>query len=255
MLMGYGLKAAILIVSGLLISVILGVLTAAVNMLLETPSVTGYLSGVNAMLPQITRIAVCVLILLITALMLSPLRVGRSAWFLSPAIGIKRHPARVMYWLKPSRALRSTAYVFALRVIKFSWACIFFSPGLFLLGGTLYTAFTGTSELNLLISVCVGSFVLLLVGIGFYAVMVQRYFLVIPLLVSNPTISFRTAVRASNAAMDGSCLKIAKFKLSFAPWILSCILILPAMYVIPYYKQSCACHESNFLLTVKDVLG
>lgn len=31
------------------------------------------------------------------------------------------------------------------------------------------------------------------------------------------------------------------FKLSFLPWLLLCAAILPALYVIPYYKQSVTC--------------
>lgn len=251
MLMGDGVRAAILMCVTFALAAALGLITAGVNFIIGSRSVAGKLSSVYENLPGIVRIAACVLLLIVTALVIFPLKVGRSAWFLSPALGIKRHYSRVMYWLKPSKALRSAGYVAALGCIKAFWALIFLSPGLFLFGGTVYSAVTQKYELNLLIAVCGGSFALLLVGIGFFSVMLQRYFLVIPILVKDPGISFTKAVRLSGDLMNGNCLRTAKMKWSFFFWFLSCLLILPAIYVIPYYRQTCACCQADLMPETK----
>ena len=245
--MGDGVRAAILMCVTFALAAALGLITAGVNFIIGSQSVSGRLSSVYEDLPDIVRISACVLLLAGTALIIFPLKVGRSAWFLSPALGIRRHYSRIMYWLKPSKALRSTLYVTALGFIKTLWAVIFLSPGLFLFGGTVYSAVTEKYELNLLIAVCGGSFLLLLVGVGFFSVMVQRYFLVIPILVNDPRISFAKAVRLSGELMDGSCIRTARMKWSFVLWFVSCLLILPAIYVIPYYRQTCACCQADLM--------
>ena len=244
MLMGDGVRAAILMFATFALAALLGLITAGVNFFIGSQSVTNRLSSIYEDLPDIVRITACLILLLATALIIFPLKVGRSAWFLSPALGIRRHYSRIMYWLKPSKALRSTLYVTALGTIKAFWAVIFLSPGLFLFGGTVYSAITEKYELNLLIAVCGGSFALLLVGVAFFSVMAQRYFLVIPILVKDPKISFAKAVRLSGELMDGSCISTAKMKWSFFLWFVSCLLILPAIYVIPYYRQTCACCQA-----------
>ena len=48
-------------------------------------------------------------------------------------------------------------------------------------------------------------------------------------------------LRATAPKRKGKYADILFFKLGFAPWFLLCILVFPAFYVIPYYKQSITC--------------
>ena len=51
-------------------------------------------------------------------------------------------------------------------------------------------------------------------------------------------------VQAISMSVKRCCEEVTElflFKLSFLPWLLLCAAILPALYVIPYYKQSVTC--------------
>ena len=57
---------------------------------------------------------------------------------------------------------------------------------------------------------------------------------------AEPDIPVRQALKKSREIMCGHCRAYARFKAGFALWFLSCALILPAFFVVPYYEQSCA---------------
>ena len=77
-------------------------------------------------------------------------------------------------------------------------------------------------------------FVLLLC---FLLIRLQRYFLAQYYLLDQET-SVRKAIRASIHASKGICDEIFAFKLSFLPWGIASILVLPLLYVSPYYSMS-----------------
>jgi hypothetical protein len=229
---------------------LLGALTAGANFYLRRPAIAAWLAAADARLPAAAQVALCVALLLLALRLLAPLRVGRAAWFLSPSLGVKRRAARVAFWLRPARARRALVYVFALGGLKLLWLGVYLAPGGFLLGGTLYTAARGQVQADLFAAVCVGSALMVLVGAGFYAVTAQRYFLVIPILACRPQTHLGEALKFSTIVMDGHCLRTLLFKLSFAPWVLSCLLLLPALWAVPYYNQARACREAAMIQEV-----
>lgn len=60
------------------------------------------------------------------------------------------------------------------------------------------------------------------------------------ILAADPDVSIKQALRQSRDIMRGHCRAFARFKAGFILWFLSCVLILPAFFVVPYYGQSCA---------------
>ena len=73
--------------------------------------------------------------------------------------------------------------------------------------------------------------------VGFLLIRLQRYFLAQYYLLDQET-SVRKAIRASIHASRGICDEIFAFKLSFLPWGIASILVLPLLYVSPYYSMS-----------------
>jgi len=82
--------------------------------------------------------------------------------------------------------------------------------------------------------------VLMTLAVFFYLIFLQRYTLVFYYLAANEKMTARKAVKESIRATDGRCGELFRLRLSFFWWALLCVLILPAMFVVPYYQASVA---------------
>ena len=86
-----------------------------------------------------------------------------------------------------------------------------------------------------------GLLVLACAGLLFYGVTVQRYSKSMFFLACYRDFSPLDALRESIKKTKGRLGEIFFFKAGFFPWFLLCVGVLPALYVIPYYKQSVTC--------------
>lgn len=82
-------------------------------------------------------------------------------------------------------------------------------------------------------------------GIGFYAVFIQRYSMALFYLACFKDISVFEAIEESVKKTGNRLAEIALFKLGFLPWFLISLGVAPALFVIPYYKQSITCYFLN----------
>ena len=93
---------------------------------------------------------------------------------------------------------------------------------------------------DVLIATCLIMISALLALVGAYAFLrvIQRYFLVPYLLTAHEDMSAGEAIRISKNTMAGKSTASLHFQLTFFGWFLLCFLILPFIYVIPYFKQA-----------------
>lgn len=164
-------------------------------------------------------------------------RSGNGAWF--RFYERKNRITRVLYWFSPGRVIRSMTFYFSVFLRKLMWTVAMVLPGVLTLFSFCYLAYDSGIEFNLFLCGIAGGSVLLVVGLLMRFVAVQRFFLAQHIFVSDPKIKSRQAIAKSRELMNGKLKKTALFKLSFAPWILICVGILPIFYVWPYYRQSC----------------
>ena len=87
----------------------------------------------------------------------------------------------------------------------------------------------------------IGSAALAAAGLLFWGIAVQRYARAGFYLAAYGDISPVQAISMSVKRCREELTDLFLFKLSFLPWLLLCAAILPALYVIPYYKQSVTC--------------
>lgn len=87
----------------------------------------------------------------------------------------------------------------------------------------------------------IGSAALAAAGLLFWGIAVQRYARAGFYLAAYGDISPVQAISMSVKRCREELTELFLFKLSFLPWLLLCVAILPALYVIPYYKQSVTC--------------
>ena len=84
-----------------------------------------------------------------------------------------------------------------------------------------------------------------LIGLFFYFLTVQRYSKAMFFLVCYENLGVLDAIKESVRKTQNKCGEILLFKLGFLPWFLLCIAVVPALFVIPYYKQSITCRFLN----------
>ncbi len=137
--------------------------------------------------------------------------------------------------------LKSVVLDILLFGIKLFWLCVF--EILPVLGGMILY-FQIKKEPISVKAVCafsVGIALLAIIGFVFYSVFIQKYSKSMFYLACYRNFSPVDAIRESVRKTQGICGDILIFKLGFLPWFLLCITILPALYVVPYYKQSLTC--------------
>ena len=144
-----------------------------------------------------------------------------------------------LVWYRPALALKSFAYYLLIFVLKFLWFIALNVPAVAVASSTVYTIIKyGLSE-KIFLVLMVLSIALLVVGSFFAFVISQRYFMTPYIIMADNSITITEAVRKSTYLMNNICFKTAMFKLSFTGWFLSCIILAPVFYVLPYYKISC----------------
>ncbi len=126
-------------------------------------------------------------------------------------------------------------YLFILKTSEF----VFFMLPPAVLGFFTFIRYKMLSVNRLSVSVNVaGTAVLLFLGLCFYLVSVQKYSKAVYFFAGNESVSVADAIRLSVSSTKGLLLKISFFKLSFFPWLISGVLLLPLMFVLPYYEES-----------------
>lgn len=142
--------------------------------------------------------------------------------------------------MSPSQAVRITEIYIALLFKKLFWAALFTSPGIFMIAFSVFAAMNGGLEFNLFVSWAAGGAVLTAAGAVFLYVFLQRYFLVPYLRAADPSMKNRDIFSLSREYMSRGLGKTALLKISYLPWILLSLTVIPAAYVWSCYSQSCA---------------
>ncbi len=138
-------------------------------------------------------------------------------------------------------ALKACELSVRLFLLKLFWFAVFEAVPTACAAAFIYYNRHNAVSLRAAYAVMTGLSVLALAGVLFYAVFIQRYSESWFFLACYKDFSAGDAIRESARRTRGRLAEIFFFKLSFAPWFLLCIAILPAFYVIPYYKQSLTC--------------
>lgn len=183
-------------------------------------------------------ILLLVFILVLGFVCLSSFKTSSKAWFMF--YNKKKRGAKSVYWFKPSKAAECTGIYISLFFRKLMWTLTFLSPGGLIIVSAVIIALNGGVEFNLFATWIVGGTMLLLTGICFLYFYLQRYFLVPYIKTSNPSMKKREIIAKSKELMSDESGKAALLKISFLPWFLLSLTVIPAFYVWSYYSQSCA---------------
>ncbi len=168
----------------------------------------------------------------------SPLRLRLEIKHLLLARGM--NPSRRIS-LGLTGVLKSCGMCACLFCLKFIWFLFFeFIP---LSAAVALAAYTAENSLSLRAAYVImgGIAVAAAAGLGFFSVFIQRYSMSMFYLACFKDMSVFEAIEESVKKTKNRLSEIMIFKLGFLPWFLLCLLIAPALFVIPYYKQSITC--------------
>ena len=163
---------------------------------------------------------------------------GEEAWYSGRLTFKKNCFKRFIYWFKPTKAFKALSLKSILMCLRIFWTFVFLIPATVTATTIFLTAFNGGIEIHLFLSLSAGTLALLICGIIFRFVFIQRYFLSEFILAQNPNNGVIQSIKKSKNLMDGQIFRVILFKIGFVPLFLSCIMIIPIFFVYPHYKQS-----------------
>ena len=138
------------------------------------------------------------------------------------------------------KKLKSQKYLALIitEILKFflsiAWASLYYSPfmGISL---TLYSYYISDDfTFNIGLTLLISAFILFVIGSVFLYITLKRYSMTNAIIFSSDEKDSLEIISKSIEIMNGRSLKLSLFNISFWGWALSCILILPIVYVLPY---------------------
>lgn len=142
-------------------------------------------------------------------------------------------------------AMKSCAVKLVTRLLKIGNFIVYEALPIAMLGGFLRYVYFNPVSVKAAAAYLIGTAVLALTGFAFYSVSVQKYSRALFFLAAYENISPLEALKLSKKMTGRGDIKLLMFKLSFLPWFVLCLAVIPVFFVIPYYKQSITCYFLN----------
>ena len=171
-------------------------------------------------------------------LFISALKLGEQFLYFIKASGGSGRLGLLFSFFTFEKSIRAFSLYFRLTFLKSAWLVYFLLPSLVCYGLTFYLNSLGSLLPVVFYIMLVGASVLLSFCIFMWRVAFFRYNAAPYYVCLNREISLKEAIRKSIYYTDGFLRECVFLESSFFPWFLSCGLVLPLVYVIPYFKIS-----------------
>ncbi len=123
-------------------------------------------------------------------------------------------------------------------VLKFflciAWGVVYFLPCAVMGGIFAYAIQYEEYNRNLFVTLFAAAVIMFFIGISFLYVTMKRYSMTDAVIFACKEKDSLKAVEKSIKIMEGNTLKYSLYCLSFIGWLLSCLLVVPVFYVLPY---------------------
>lgn len=152
---------------------------------------------------------------------------------------VKNHNPDATF-LKSARGITGHLFLTAsmATVLKFfvgvAWSVVYLAPCAVMSGILAYALKYEEFNRNLFIALFASVVILFFIGISFLYVTMKRYTMTDAVIFACKEKDSLKAIEKSIRIMEGNTLKYSLYCLSFLGWLLSCLLIVPIFYVLPY---------------------
>ncbi len=171
---------------------------------------------------------------------------GTDRFFLRKAQNKGESVKDIFYYFSFKKLFSLLGFSVFLWAIKGAFMIVCFTPSLsllFFLTRLLRFSFSVKGTIILFTSVVILAFN----GLYFYKRLTAFLFLSRYIYIEGSFINYRQILSFSALVMDKKGRELKKIKLSFFPWFVSCIFIIPAAYVFSYYRQTLCVAAEDFM--------
>ena len=240
-------KAIAIVLLMLSIALLFTIVELIIGMVVGTPQLVPY-ANENAWitnLPNTSLLSIALTMIMAVGafLLTAPLKLGTTRWYYELSEGESPEVLSIFNCFSSRQYFRALSLQIHTLGRMLLWALIYFVIPAALLAAALWVLDYGPSYMSVdmcYVIGCIGAFFAGLMALFFgvfYAVNMQKYFLA-RFYVANEQMGVWEALKKSRHASKGRRGEIMLFKLSFFPWALSSLVVLPCLYAIPYYEIS-----------------
>ena len=122
--------------------------------------------------------------------------------------------------------------------LSIAWGALYFSPCVSVVATLYYYYVSGEFSRNIALTLIISAFILFMIGSFFLFVTLKRYSMCYPLVFETDEKDALKILEKSIGIMNGKCTNFSFYNISFWGWVLSCVLVLPVIYVLPYKQMS-----------------
>lgn len=201
---------------------------------------------------------------LVEIIIMSPLIIGTFEWFYNINSGIGAKIGDLFVWFGSGKMfLKSMCLSLNIFIRAFLWGILLFSLPTFLsiYGmvnleklGTDFSSLSVTQTQTLVLS-SLATFFSFFLFLGFlllYLLIVSKYIPAFYLFIEDKNIKTTQAVKTSIRYTKGKRWEYTKFIFSFIGWFISCVLILPIIYVFPYFFSSLTVFSKSLIYSARN---
>lgn len=171
-------------------------------------------------------------------LFICSLKLGEQFLYFIRASGGKGRSSLLLHFFTFKGSFRAFSLYMKLTALKIGWLLYFLFPCAVSYGITYYLYSRGSLLPIVFYILIIGSSVLLSFCVFMWRITFSRYNAAPYYVCLNPEITPEDAIKKSILFTDGVLRESVLLESSFFGWLLSCVTIVPLVYVIPYFKIS-----------------
>lgn len=206
--------------------------------LLKSGIIDNYLENYGPMFVYTVIFADLAFLGAVLVLFISAIRLGEQFLYFIKASGGRGRFLLLFHFCTFKRSIKAFVLYFRLFLFKFVWLIYYMFPCVLCYGLTAYLYFQESLLPAVFYILIAGSSLLFSYCLFMWRITSYRYSAAAYYISLKPHISVKEAIRKSICFTDGFLREYALEEGSFFGWLLSCVLIIPAIYVIPYFKVS-----------------
>ncbi len=206
--------------------------------LFKSGVLTSYLENYNDAFVYSIVIFDIVFVSVILFLFISSLKAGEQFLYFIKASGGRGRAGLLFHFFSFKASFRAIFLYAKLTIFKVLWLVYFLTPSVVCYGITYYLYSYGTLSQIVFYVLIVGSSILLSCSLFMWRISFSRYNAAPYYLSLNREITPADAIKKSIIFTDGVLRESVLLESSFFGWFLSCVTLLPIVYVLPYYKIS-----------------
>lgn len=176
----------------------------------------------------------------LTALFTAGVKMGESFLYFTRAQGSRGNMRLLFKYLAPKKAFRALRFYAVTDILKVLWLLYFLFPCILCVVCDIYvySFFSASPVIHIILSVSIS--LLFSISVVMWRACVARYSAAPYYFCLNPSMKASEAIKKSIRFTDGFLTESVLLEYSLLGWILSCVLLAPLAYVVPYVKL-CKC--------------